>query len=489
MKANPTTHTLLLFLCVTIFSCCSDDPPNSFCRPGESKCSEDEGVVLTCRIDGSDWESHECAENSACRQGSCQDIGDPPAICEPASLRCRQDLAAVERCDTSGTAWEEVLSCPEKTACLDGLCLEDPCTAGQTECGPTTLYECNDQGQWESRDCPQGQPCILGKCIECLKASHCDDGEDCVEGTCQYVSPEIVTMDLPDGVVQSAYEAIMESSGGKPPLTWTLSQGELPQGLELTGDGIVTGTPTTPGTKKFTVTLRDDAGESFSRDFSIQIFAEGPVRITTKSIKTAKEGIAYSFQLSAAGGTSPYAWQILEGSLPQGLSLGSTGDISGTPVEIGSFPLEIRVVDASSPPTYEAKNFTLDVQVSPLEILGLAQFDLLLFKVVVLAPLIPYLPYSANLEARGGLKPYTWKEQPAPVVLKWLIAEWGMPAGLKMNSSGRISGSVTNTSDAVTIDIPNGPSLSGYFFLGKVTDSQSPSRNAQAIFCIPTIAL
>jgi hypothetical protein len=372
---------------------------------------------------------------------------------------------------------------------LDGLCLDDPCTSGQTECGPTTLYECNGQGQWESHDCPQGQPCIFGTCIECLKKSDCEDGEECLEGTCQYVHPEIVTIDLPDGVVHSAYEAIMESTGGRSPLTWTLSQGELPQGLALTEDGIVTGTPTAPGTKKFTVLLGDDAGESFSRDFSIQIFAEGPVRITTKSITTAKEGLDYSFQLGAAGGTSPYAWQILDGSLPLGLTLSSTGTISGTPKEIGAFPLEIRVIDASSPPSYDSKDFLLNVQIAPLEIMGLAQFDLLLFKIVVLPPLIPYLPYSANLEARGGLKPYTWKEAPAPAVLQWIIAEWGLPNGLKMNSAGRISGSVTNTSDAVTIDIPGGPSLSGYFFLGKVTDSQSPSRSAQAIFCIPTIAL
>jgi hypothetical protein len=257
----------------------------------------------------------------------------------------------------------------------------------------------------------------------------------------------------------------------------------------LTPDGVLAGTPIQAQTKKFSVTLKDDAGETFARNFSLQIFADNAVHITTQTLKAAKEGIPYSFQLTAQGGTEPYAWQILSGALPKGLTLSSTGDISGTSTEIGSFPLEIRVFDASTPPSFESKGFTLESQMAPLEIVGTMVFDLLVSKLVVLSPLIPYFPYAANLEARGGLKPYSWSQEPPPPVLNLFIQKWGLPKGLKMTQAGRISGSVTNTSDATTITIPGGPSLSGYFFMGKVSDSRSPSRSTSAIFCIPTIAL
>lgn len=52
---------------------------------------------------------------------------------------------------------------------------------------------------------------------------------------------------------------------------------------------------------------------------------------------------AYSFTFNADGGTSPYTWAIISGSLPDGLSLNqSTGEISGTPTteETASFTVE-----------------------------------------------------------------------------------------------------------------------------------------------------
>lgn len=487
-QSNPGS---LLLLCLSwlVFSGCSSDPASAFCQPGESQCGESVGVVLTCRADGSGWDADACLENTLCNLGHCQNTEGLPTNCTPGILRCQATAPVVERCQSSGTTWEEFLICPEGTLCLEGLCLAEPCSMGQTECGPATLYECNDRGKWEISPCPEEQPCVLGKCLECLKDEACSNGEICVEGTCQYLEPTIITSELPAGIVGTPYETGLEASGGSPPLTWNLSQGVLPSGIELTQDGILTGMPSTAETTEFTVTLEDDTGEKFARNFSLQIYAQGPVHITTTSIKAVKEGAPYSFQLAAAGGASPYAWQILAGSLPAGLTLSSTGQISGTPEEIGSFPLEIRVIDASSPPTYDAKDFALESQVSPLEIVGGQEVNLLITKVIILPLLIPIIPYSTHLEARGGLRPYTWTQGATPPGLSWIISEWGLPAGLNMNKLGRISGVVTDTSNATTVSIPGGLNLSGYFFMGKVTDAQSPSKSANAIFCIPTIAL
>lgn len=528
-KKLTTAAVFLLALPFSLCSCSSSEPSSVLCQPGESICSDDLEVVLTCRVDGSGWDAEACEGDAVCHLGSCQVFECTPGstqctengvttcledgsgwsnpaqcesdevcyegeclaiICEPGAFRCEDSPPRVEKCNRSGVAWDEYLLCPEGTSCLDNLCLDDPCDPGQTECGPNTMYECQADGTWESYPCPDGQPCYFGTCIECLDDDACSDGEMCIEGACQYVAPEILTSDLPSGVVGTPYETVLEYTGGRPPLSWSVSEGLLPGGIELTQDGVLSGTPSKDELTEFTVTLQDDKGEAASKAFSLQIYAEGPVHITTKSIKNAKEGIAYSLQLAAAGGSSPYAWQLLEGSLPSGISLGSTGLIAGTPTDIGKFPLKLRVIDASSPPTYDAKDFTLDVRVSPLEITGgVQEIDLLFFKVILLQPLIPFIPYSVNLEARGGLKPYTWTEAPAPVGLGWLIPEWGLPDGLKMNNKGLISGFVTAVTDAVTISIPNGPKISGFFFMGKVTDSQSPSKSEEAIFCIPAISL
>lgn len=459
MYAKLATGTIGLFcLFAWVFASCTDGPE----------------TVFRIREDSSDWEHY--------------DDKIPPTICTPGSEKCMENLSVVGKCNGTGTDWEEFLFCSEGTLCMDGQCLPENCSSGQTECGPTKLYECNDQGRWEGTVCPQNQPCILGKCIECLRDAACDEGEICVEGACQYLEPEITTSELPDGVVGAPYEFALESRGGSPPLAWTLSEGLLPDGIELTQEGALTGTPKRAGTEEFTVTLADSLGEKFSQSLSLQIFAEGPVLITSKSINNAKEGVSYSFDLAAAGGTSPYAWQILDGALPSGLTLSSTGVIAGVPDEIGTFPLKIRVIDASSPPTYDAKDFTFDVRMTPLEIVGGQQIDLVLLKVIILQPLIPFLPYSAQLEARGGVQPYTWSQAPPPPGLNWIISEWGLPAGLKMNDTGRISGLVMDTSDANTVSIPGLPNISGYFFMGKVADSRSPSGSKNAVFCIPTIS-
>jgi len=46
-------------------------------------------------------------------------------------------------------------------------------------------------------------------------------------------------------------------------------------------------------------------------------------------------------------GTGPYTWSITDGALPAGVSLsGSTGVVSGTPTEIGTFPFTLHVVDS-----------------------------------------------------------------------------------------------------------------------------------------------
>jgi hypothetical protein len=53
--------------------------------------------------------------------------------------------------------------------------------------------------------------------------------------------------------------------------------------------------------------------------------------VTTTSLPSGHVGDAYSTDLAADGGLAPYTWTLVNGALPQGLSLSSSGTISGTP--------------------------------------------------------------------------------------------------------------------------------------------------------------
>lgn len=60
------------------------------------------------------------------------------------------------------------------------------------------------------------------------------------------------------------------------------------------------------------------------------------------------EGAAYNASISAAGGESPYGYEVSSGSLPAGLSLNaSTGAITGTPTTAGTSNFGVTVTDAN----------------------------------------------------------------------------------------------------------------------------------------------
>jgi hypothetical protein len=54
----------------------------------------------------------------------------------------------------------------------------------------------------------------------------------------------------------------------------------------------------------------------------------------------------FNFNLTATGGTVPYAWGITTGMLPTGLALSGSGVISGTPTSVGDFSFTYTVTDA-----------------------------------------------------------------------------------------------------------------------------------------------
>src|SRR6266403_1504625 len=74
-----------------------------------------------------------------------------------------------------------------------------------------------------------------------------------------------------------------------------------------------------------------------------------PLSVSTTSLPNATQSAAYNQSLAAVGGTAPYSWSILSGTLPSALTLSTGGQISGTPTILGTSTFTVQVTDSGVP--------------------------------------------------------------------------------------------------------------------------------------------
>lgn len=77
----------------------------------------------------------------------------------------------------------------------------------------------------------------------------------------------------------------------------------------------------------------------------VAVTSNYPLVITTLSLPSATVGSSYSGTLNASGGIAPYTWTVISGALPPGLSLSTSGVISGTPTTAGTYNFTVQVID------------------------------------------------------------------------------------------------------------------------------------------------
>lgn len=172
----------------------------------------------------------------------------------------------------------------------------------------------------------------------------------------------ITTTTLAGGTVGGAYSQTLSASGGTLPYSWAISSGSLPGGLTLSGNTIG-GSPTGAGTFSFMAKVTDNVGAMASQSLSIVVGTRPPAPVvTTLLLPAGPVGSAYSQTLAASGGTPPYAnWKLAAGSLPPGLTLSSSGLISGTPSSVGSATVTVEVTDSGIPAQSGTAQYTMTV--------------------------------------------------------------------------------------------------------------------------------
>lgn len=155
------------------------------------------------------------------------------------------------------------------------------------------------------------------------------------------------TCPLTSAVINVAYSSNLSATGGTPPYTWSIAAGALPSGLSLASNGHLSGTPTEEGTFSVILKVVDSLGATRTKSCSITVSPALSID-TTCPLPDGTTGVAYSLTLAGSGGVTPYVWTISAGSLPAGLSLATTGEITGTPTAGGDATFTIRLTDATT---------------------------------------------------------------------------------------------------------------------------------------------
>ena len=149
---------------------------------------------------------------------------------------------------------------------------------------------------------------------------------------------------LRNGILNQAYTPLSLAASGVTPITWEIVSGVLPNGMNLSEEGVLDGTPLETGTFSIGVRASNSLGTD-NKIFSITI-NELPV-ITTSLFGNGRIDTYYSGQLTATG-TTPITYTITAGGLPTGLTLNSsTGQISGTALGMGTFNFTVIATNAA----------------------------------------------------------------------------------------------------------------------------------------------
>jgi Putative Ig domain len=173
------------------------------------------------------------------------------------------------------------------------------------------------------------------------------------------------------------------------------------------------------------------------------------LQITTTALPNGVQGEAYSETFHATGGKAPYMWSAAA-ALPFGLSLSSSGVLSGTLQGAGGGICEIRVTDSSSPPRVLGQTYIFESE-----------------QALTLPPNSFGDPnvgrgYSTSINSTGGSSPFTWS---------LLSGAASLPPGLSFGGS---------TYQATLSGIPTGAGT--FNFTIQVSEVNPPYQKAQQSF-------
>jgi hypothetical protein len=201
---------------------------------------------------------------------------------------------------------------------------------------------------------------------------------------------------------------------------FAVTSGTLPNGLTLTGNGLLTGTPGAVGNFSFTIQATDAQGCTGTQGYSMNILCPA-ITLAPGTLPDGQAGTAYSASFSATPAGGAYTFALTSGLLPPGITLQPGGSLSGTPTATGVFNFRVTATGFGG----QCSGFR-DYQIL---ISGCAP--------ITLNPAsLPNGTVGANYGATISPLPGG--------VYQFAVANGALPAGLMLNgASGAITGSPT----------------------------------------------
>lgn len=251
---------------------------------------------------------------------------------------------------------------------------------------------------------------------------------------------------LPPASAFIRYTANVQAAGGIPPYTYSATG--TPPGINVFPDGSVAGATAKTGTYSIAVTASDSGGVTATGTFSLVVSAAPALKVPGGALSSATIQTPSSQVLSATGGAPPYSWTLAGGALPDGMSLQTSGTLSGAPTRIGAFAFAAQATDTSG----GSATGTFTITVNPQPVTINTPSPLLSGMVSVDYP-------EQTLSASGGTPPYQFK-----------VTGGSLPAGLALSTTGAISGTPT--------------AVGSYSFTVTASDSATPAASGSATFAL-----
>jgi len=257
-------------------------------------------------------------------------------------------------------------------------------------------------------------------------------------------SMEVGTLSIPDGDVGAFYSTSLMAVNGVSPFMWSIVAGDLPLGVTLGKDGLLSGTPAagTAGTYVFMVSVWDSTRANAFKAFSFNITSTvSPLAISTASLPDSMVGAAYSETLSATGGQAPHTWSLTAGALPTGVTLAPGGSLSGTPVVAGIYTPTITVTDSLG--ATASSGYSISIS------------SALTITTASIGNATEGVAYANTISATGGSAPYSWA-----------IIAGIPPSGITLSTDGVLGGT------------PAAASAGSYMFIVEAMDTAGMTNTA-----------
>lgn len=244
---------------------------------------------------------------------------------------------------------------------------------------------------------------------------------------------------LPGGTVGVPYAETLTAPGCGAPCVWTSISG-FPVGVGLTFvNGTISGTPTGPVNSFFTAQVAGANG-TVQKVFSLRIGSIPPqgLSISVTTLSESLVGNSVNQTLTPIGGTPPFTYSIVSGSLPPGVSLLNNGEtlsafngpgfwyLSGRAMVPGLYSFTLQLTDGLGVSVQRTLNWRI------------TQLSFQNLQTTALSNLQRLVAFNQTLLVAGGSGFYTW------------TATGLLPSGIALDPAGVVSGSPEDSGSYTT---------------------------------------